>query len=237
MSRGPSVSSNGWLRPCVLEIQPKQWQLLMNTPVLALPASGPAQQPIFSNKWTRKKKPPTPFAAADLPFEALGFMHTLPAKEEVQKGLASPFFPAFVQAAIFFEDGTCCFVNTTQLRAMWKTFSNRLVHSEEKALRPEERRGRQQYGRQRSFRDLGAYIRSSRALLEHVVHQGPSDVVCLAQLRLLEIKEEQSPVNKNSKTSLAWGLGSEQHLILLSLDDWRKICSVLFVEGGYLQKS
>ena len=216
------------LRPRVLQMQAKQWQLLMETPVVALSAPEPAHEFTVPTKWTRRKKPPPPLAAADLPFEALGFMHALPVREEVQNGLASPFFAAFLQAAVFFEDGTCCFVSATQLRAMWKSFSSRLVHSEEKAVRPEERRGRRHHGRQRSFRDLGAFIPSSRTLLEHVVGQGASGVVCLAQLRLLETKEEQSPAHGKKQTGLAWGLGSEDHLLLLSLEDWKRICSPLY---------
>lgn len=111
---------------------------------------------------------------------------------------------------------------------MWKTFSDRIVHDEEEALNPEDQRGRQQFGRERSFRDLGTYIPTSRALLEHMVKHGSADVVCLAQLRLLEIQEQQRPIHKSKKTSLAWGLGSERELILLSLDDWKKIFALLF---------
>ena len=217
-----------WLQPSVLEIHSKQWQLLIKAPVLAFTSSARKPTTTFPKKWTKQKKNPPPFVAADLPFEAVGFMHALPPSEEARRGLASPFFAAFVQPAFFFEDGTCCFINAAQLRAMWKNFSARVVHDEERVLRPEERRGGQRYGRQRSFRDVGSYIPSSRALLEHVAEHGASGAACLAQLRLLEIKEQASPATGQNTKRLAWGLGSEKQVILLSLRDWTETLSTLF---------
>lgn len=228
MSRSSAFSSVGWLSPSIIEIQSKQWQLVMKTAVLTCTFSGLDAKTTIPKKWSKKKRLPPPFVSAELSFEFLGFMYMLPSSAEVEQGLASPFFTGFLQAAVFFEDGTCCFINTTQLQLMWKSFSNRTVYNEEEALRPEDQRGQQQFGRQRSFRDLGTYIPTSRALLEHVVEHGSADVVCLAQLRLLEIQEQQGPVHKSKKTSLAWGLGSEREVILLSLDDWKKIFSLLF---------
>lgn len=235
-----------WLLASVVQIQTTQWKLVLPAPVLAVagrpsgqpPLRGGARSPAsFTEKqfvWSKKKKPPP--AAPGKPrvsFEHLGFLTPLTVNEEEKKGLESPFFMAHVQPVVFFDDGTCYFVHGQQMRAQWAAFSAELVDSEEEAVRPAERRGttrlRVRRGQNRSFRDLGTYTPSSRALLEHVASRGTPRVVSVAQLRLLEITElaRNGPGMTQPRPQLAWGLGSVKEVMLLSLNDWVSVLSSL----------